>query len=388
MKRLSIFCLCFMMPLLVRPQSGDFIYNAPFDVFLLNSVQHIVVAQGAGYFPVLNSIEDALFTVFRTGGGHLGQRGALTLSWSMDGGLNWDPPIVLADSRNDDRNPAACITSAGRMVVAYHEQASYNEQGRYDPSLNRARCLVTWSEDLGQTWTPAAPLGVPGLNGASPYGRIVESATGELLMNVYGPYTRRVPGMREVRTDARDYSYLVRSSDGGETWQSPSLIAADHNETALFLYGDGRMIAAARSVHTQQINLMHSTDYGYSWRPPLRMTNPMQHPADIVELSNGWLLMLYGDRSRDFKTIQGIISQDQGRSWNIHVPCVFSRPVNGDFGYPSGATLLDGHIVIQYYWAGRTADAYDGSQARLYMTRFDEQEFIDRYNVRLQLMQQ
>lgn len=358
-------------------------FQTPFDVFELDSVQHVVVAQGEGYFPILNVFDFEFLTVYRRGAGHWGRNGHLVMRQSSDGGFSWLPASTVVNSHQDDRNAAVGVTHEGRIVVGYLEQGSYNAEGRYDPTLGQQRCLVTSASILDEEWSAPRPLGIPGLESATPYGRIQQTFDGVLLMNVHGPYTRNVPGMRAIPDDAGRYAYLARSLDGGETWEDPSLIALGHSETALFVVSEDRLLAAARSEATGQINLFRSRDGGREWSSPLRLTDGMQHPADFVELSNGWLLLLYGDRSRDFQTVQGVISRDGGRSWDLRVYSVFSRPVLGDFGYPSGVRLPNGRIAIQYYWAGRARDKYDGSEARLYMTLFDEDEFIEAYMDRL-----
>lgn len=350
--------------------------NRTLDVFTLDSVEHIVAAQGQGYFPVLHHIEDILFSVFRMGAGHLGRGGGLSIAWSMDGGVTWGDPSVVVDGPEDDRNPAVGVTRRGRILVAYHEQGSYDAAGNFEPSLGQARCKITYSDDAGMNWSSPQPLGIEGLKTCSPYGRIIRGPDGTLYMNVYGPYSTEIEGMQDVRDNRRDYAYLVESHDQGESWQNPRLIAPGHNETALYLFSKGHMIAIARTVSTQQLNVLHSTDFGQSWGSSMRLTDPMQHPADIVELSNGWLLLLYGDRSQQQKTIMGIISRDRGFSWGINQPVQFSRPRVGDFGYPSGVVLPSGELVIAYYWGGAPDQPQDGSAARLYLTRLDESEFL------------
>ena len=377
--------LIFLLLLLIPPR---FLFAQPYtpflNVFEFPSVKHIVVSEQSGYFPVLTNLAEMMFSVYRSGGGHLGVGGALAMRWSVDSGLSWQSPDIVIDGPADDRNPAVGLTPTGRIIVAYHRQGSYDFDQKYRAELNNAQCRATYSDDLGRTWNSPFPLGVAGLETCSPYGRIVQAENGDLLMSVYGRYAASVSGATSVRSDARDYAYLVRSSDDGASWGEPVLLADDHNETALYSFGDGRIFAAARTVSTQRIDILSSEDDGRTWSTPKRLTDPFNHPGDFIRLSNGWLLLLYGDRSQDFKTIRGILTRDEGLNWDVKWVSVFSRPLLGDFGYPSGALLPSGRLAIQYYWAGDAKSAYDGSDARLYMTLFDESDFILTYRSRMQ----
>lgn len=379
-KRLIYFLSIFIMVISMAGMLSAQPNQAELNVFDLPSITHSVVAEGQGYFPVLNHVGNRMFAVFRSGGGHLGQGGLLVYSWCGDGqGIQWSMPATIVDSASDDRNPAVGITDTGRIVLAYHEQGSYTDDGRYDPSLKRSRPMYTYSDDEGQTWAKPKFVNIPGLETCSPYGRIVSATGGVLLMNLYGAYTTKVPGMEYVRPDRKNYAYLVRSTDNGASWGDPSLIADGYNETALLSVEGATVLAAARSIGLQRVDECESLDVGRTWTNPLRITGPGQHPADLLRLSNGWILLLYGDRQADDKMIHGVITRDGGRTWDINNDIIFSRPVRGDFGYPSAVRLPNGKIVVMYYWAGPAENSYDGSKARAYVNSFDEAEFVNAY---------
>ncbi|MEW6237318.1 MAG: sialidase family protein [Candidatus Omnitrophota bacterium] len=353
--------------------------NISLDIFDLPSANHTVVAEGQGYFPVLNQAGGRLFAIFRAGGGHINIGGDLVGAWSDENGLQWFPPTPIVSSIYDDRNPAVGITPTKRIVLGYHEQASYNEEGKWDPSLKRARGMYTWSDDDGATWNQPKPFGVPGLESGSPYGRVVSGTDGVLLMNIYGPFTDKIPGMAKIRQDREDYAYLIRSQDNGATWGDPSLITEGHNETTLLPLSSRRILAAARSTGMQRVDVCMSEDGGRVWSSPLRITGQSQHPADLLRLSNGWILLAYGDRSVEAKMIHGVITRDEGRSWDINNDIILSRPVRGDFGYPSAVLTPNGKIAVMYYCAGDAKDYYDGSKALAYMNLFNEADFINAY---------
>lgn len=349
------------------------------NLFQLPSAKSSIIVEGGGYFPILGVVDNRLVTVFRTGGGHLGAGGALSLSWSDLAGDAWSAPQTIVDSTADDRNPAFAILPNQRMVLAYHEQASYSAEGKYDPALAKARCMYMGSDDLGKTWSAPKPLGIEGLESCSPYGRMIRLSN-ETLMTVYGPFSSKIPGFKNRNTDKGDFAYLVRSTDEGETWSDPTLIKEHHNETALWSLPNGRLLAVGRSDNAmQRLDASLSADQGRAWSSPLRITGPMQHPGDLLMLSNGWILLVFGDREPTEKTIQGVISRDQGRTWDLNCRIVFSRPVFGDFGYPSAALLPNGNLAVVYYSAGAARDSYDDSKAQAIFVQCKESELIEAY---------
>ena len=365
------FWLC-MLPCLGSSETPNLV-----DALSLPSTEVTVAVEGQGYFPVVVAVGQRIGVVLRGGGGHLGRGGRLDLVWSPDGGKTWTKPATIVDTPEDDRNPAVGVTAAGRLLLGFHHQGSYTPEGRYDPSLARARCMTMYSDD-GITWSEPQPLSIDGLEPTSPYGRIVMFHDGTCLMNVYGPCAKTVPGMGSVPPNAGDYSYVVRSRDSGKTWSDPSLVAAGYNETALIM-PRGDLVAAARSAGDGHLAVFVSGDAGYTWERVARVTDRSQHPADMITLSNGWILLVFGNRQEE-KAIRGIVSRDGGRTWDTLQQIRFSAPSRGDFGYPS-VVRHKGDLVLLHYWAGDAKDSYDGSKARAYATRVRESELLERLRV-------
>lgn len=349
------------------------------DIFDLESTTYEVISLKSGYFPVLNRLENRLFSVVRDGGGHLGIGGYLVLLRSFPHFVKWEKPITIINSPVDDRNPAVGFTSTNRLIVSYQEQGSYNSQNKYDPSLKKTRTMVTWSDDYGTTWVDPKPIEGIGIDGASPYGKIIKLSDGSYAMNVYGDYSRTLLEGMNISDQLGNYAYLIRSTDNGESWNNPSLILGGHNETGLAILDNGLLVAASRSVGSQKIDILLSEDQGMSWTTPVKITNANQHPADVIQLSNGWVMMFFGDRSVEEKMIRALISRDMCRTWDIGYEVLLTRPVDGDFGYPSAAILPDGRIAVTHYWAGYAKDAYDGSNVRSAVTYFNEADFIEAY---------
>lgn len=336
------------------------------DVRALPGTAEVIAYKDGGLFPVLALAGDAVIAVLRGGAGHLGLDGRIEIVRSLDAGQSWSHPAVVADSEVDDRNPAFGVTPRGALILAYHQQGNYDEAGnwrrREAMEQSRVAIQVTRSHDQGLTWETPYPLGVDLLAAGSPFGKIVALADGTLLMPIYGRPVAPLLGNRagEVTGDG-DCSYLVRSQDDGATWGEPSLIGINKNETALTALTDGGVLALMRSTPPDQaLYSSHSADGGESWSPPVQVTGPRQHPADLVQLANGDILMTYGNRTAPYR-IEGKISRDGGRSWLAPL-LTFSAPLYGydlpserptDLGYPSSVVHRSagrGQGVTIYYY--------------------------------------
>jgi hypothetical protein len=319
------------------------------DVRALRGSREVLAYQDGGLFPVLASAGDAIVAVVRGGAGHVGLDGRVETMRSVDGGATWSPPAVVADSAQDDRNPALGGAPGGSLVLAYQRMACYDADGVYWPQLRRADgsqpvdIVVTRSVDGGLTWEQPSPLGVSELADGSPYGKIV-SADGALLLAVYA---------RE-RASGATHSHVVRSFDDGRTWGEPTLIARGMNETALCPLRGGALLAVMRGADDDQAMFAaRSSDGGRTWSAPEQIAPPRCHPADLVELATGDVLLTYGARRPPYR-IEGMMSRD-GAGWRDCL-LLFSGPLHGhgraerrtDLGYPS--TAIDrGRGVTMYY---------------------------------------
>ena len=368
----------------VHPKSSSI------DVRSLPGTREVVSYKGGGLFPVLAvAPNDVAVAVLRGGAGHVGLAGRIEVIRSLDGGQTWTLPNVVADSDWDDRNPAFGVSHRGTLVLSYHRQGSYDEEGNYlslsyDDPTRRVETMVTRSCDAGLTWERPFPLQVESLRGGSPFGKIVALAEGTLLMPVY-----------------HAGSYIVRSDDDGKTWTSPSRIAEPMNETALLVLPSGDILAVMRGEGGpwQGLYSSHSLDGGTTWSDPVQVTGSSQHPGDLVMLSDGSVLLAYGNRNPPYR-VEGLVSRDGGHSW-LDCLLTFSGALYGytveaprrtDLGYPSSVVLRGaggGEGLTMYYynpslnkpaaWNDRKSEAaYHAHSYYAIAVRWSEAELIER----------
>ena len=108
----------------------------------------------------------------------------------------------------------------------------------------------------------------------------------------------------KMETPMKMRSFLVRSSDQGDTWRYLSTVAAPRagivddtegfNEWALLPLDDGRMLAVMRTGHYSPMVASWSDDGGKTWSPPADMgLGPGVDPY-LLRLQDGRLAVAYG----------------------------------------------------------------------------------------------
>ena len=311
-------------------------------------VERSLVVQGQGYFPVALRLRDGRIAVVLRGGAlHLGIGGRLDIVFSKDDGKTWSKPAVVVDSPADDRNPAFGEAKDGTLVVGFWRTARYDEHGNYNDKLDKPiNTWVTRSKDGGKTWSEPAEIDVTDIGWGSPYGKILTLPGGSMLMNVYGGAVRK---RGEKVAGGEENSYLYRSTDQGKTWKRHGQPGRKRfNETGLARLPSGTLLAAMRTADAGEVWLTRSKDGGRSWSEPRKLTPAAVHPADLVLLPDGRVLLVVGYRVGPFG-VRGLVGDAMGRfDWGRRFSLV-DDATSGDCGYPSSVVLKDGRVLTVYY---------------------------------------
>jgi len=321
--------------------------DSQIEIYHTRPSRRFIMCTLAGYFPILDRMADGtLAAIVRGGDLHVGERGWLGIVTSPDGGESWSHVRMVAAEGPDNRNQAFGVTSTGTAVLVYIKGDDYvNGEFQWNLPAKEApdSVYLRRSQDSGWKWNAEERIcPIPDATDANPYGRIIELSDGTLLMNVYGA----------TATTTQGCTWVVRSYDGGKTWGDPSLIAERFTETGLVSLPSGRIIAMMRgSLATLEDRVWQadSEDGGYTWNEPRPITDPGEHPADILCLQDGRLLLTFSHRHPPFG-VRALVSSDEGQTWNQDQRCTLAwESCTIDCGYPSSIQRDDGKIVTAYY---------------------------------------
>jgi len=261
---------------------------------------------------------------------------------SADGGRAWTLRGTPAphEPGTNRMNVAAGLAANGDLVVlasGWSHRPPKGQRAGHGPPAHILTPWVSRSTDGGKTWSidrtgfPKTPVGQDGV----PFGDIVLGKDGALRVAAY----RGKPGE----------TFVFRSPDDGKTWGEAAAMSdkAVIDEPAIFHIGNGKWLAAARR---DGLDLYVSDDDARTWKHRQKLTGAQQHPGHFTRLSDGRLLLSYGNRV-DPKGVDVRLSSDQGQTWSEPLRVA---DFQGDGGYPSSVQLPDGQVLTAFY-ASRAA---------------------------------
>jgi len=301
---------------------------------------------------------------------HVDKGARIAAARSLDGGRSWslDRAFPAFDPECGEQDPSIAELAGGTLMINFFrwrvvpaeekDRLGYPARQQYDGSWSDVEGpWIIRSFDGGASWEDApvavdsAPLRRAGTSDA-----VLQLPDGTCLMGIYGADD----GSSVCR------AYVVRSSDGGERWGAPALIAQDpegrlsYEEPALVRTAAGHLLAMLRcgaDGDYQHLYQASSFDQGQSW-VDLKHTPMWGHPAHLLRLADDRLLCSYGVRRPPYG-VRACLSEDQGATWSVeHEIVLRDDGASRDIGYPSSVQLDDGTLVTVYYIHGTDSIRY------------------------------
>ena len=328
--------------------------------------RHVIIAAGTetvyqGH-PTTLLMPDGktLFAVWSTG--HGGPAGPMARS--DDRGLTW--------TRLDDRLPANFknhrnCPSIYRMMDAAGKERLWV----FSAHPNMPRIL---SEDSGQTWREAEPLGFPCV---MTFSSVVRLKDGRYL------------GLYHKGPDGKDRSPLevlqTTTADGGLTWSKPHVVASvagrDACEPYVFRSPDGGELCVLMrdNKHKGRSVLMFSRDEGQTWSAPADTPWGLTGDRHMgVSTRDGRLVIAFRDKAIGSPSFNHFVAwvgtyEDirRGRPGQYRIKILHSN-AGGDCGYPGMELLADDTIVATTYVKYRPgADKHSVVSARFKLAETD-----------------
>jgi hypothetical protein len=291
--------------------------------------------------------------------GHVCPFGRVELMRSHDDGRTWTWPQTIFDGPLDDRDAGLVETSQGTLLVSTFTSLAY------EPLLNDAK---DWPLEKRARWQAArdrlsaverqAALGcwiLRSTDGGNTWSPPVDS----LVNSPHGP-TQLADGrllyVGKTLWRSPERIGACESTDDGRTWRWLAEIPAragddvdEYHELHAVEAADGRVVATIRNhnpANRDETLQTESSDGGRTWSEP-RSSGVRGYPAHLLRLRDDRLLMSVGHRRAPLGN-QAAISQDHGRTWSVPT-AVSSDGAGGDLGYPSTVELADGALLTAWY---------------------------------------
>lgn len=141
---------------------------------------------------------------------------------------------------------------------------------------------------------------------------------------------------------------IMRSSDNGNSWSFPEVIACSSepdgsalNSVGIATLKDGTIILLYNDVQlhgsynnrTASLYILRSVDNGFTWDKPVQIAVDIYEPftyGKILELANGTLLLpIWGRYKREEKWRAGVlISHDRGNTWDEYRTIAYDLNAN------------------------------------------------------------
>jgi len=291
---------------------------------------------------------------------------------TYDGGMTWTLVAV----------PGATLVAGGTYQRASDAWVSFATDGTVylslyafdDKDYNQAM-LVYRSYDGGLTWGPPTAVIADNVSNVTDD---KESVTADPTNPQFAYYTWDRLYFDPVTFNFIDGpAYFSRTTDGGQTWESPRVLYGDIPNTQtignqIVVTPDGTLLDIFTFFNPSgtKLEVVRSTDHGATWTSPITVAtespagvfNPTTvrtgtySPAIAVDHRDGTLYVTWEDgrfSGFGFDSVALSISKDAGLTWSTPIQ-VNKTPTNlprarQEAFTPSAAVAANGNVAITYF---------------------------------------
>ena len=327
-----------------------------------------VIATNSCGWPNLTRLSDGrMLCVYFNAPSHGLIEGDLSCSISDRQGKKWKKLSTVAKRPKGGNRMHLAVGTAHCGDLICVSSGFFLKKGKYNGFSGQ--CLSR-SKDAGKTWKVNERPKIPtGILDTIPFGRIIKLGDKNLAYSCYRTHGRGNPSE----------SWLILSEDDGFTWAKKYKFGADDsNEATLCELADGKILAATRTHTDHHVKLCECSCLGKKWDEKGLLTLPMQHPGDLISITDSCLLLTYGIRNRGLMGIGARISIDNGRTWRP--PWVLHQfgEIAIDIGYPSTVALnKKGKLLTAFYTDFEPSYRKNPSKYRVLGMSWDLKEWMD-----------
>jgi hypothetical protein len=264
--------------------------------------------------------------------------GDLVCSISDRKGSNWRKKSVVATHPKDGNRMHLAVGVANNGDLLCFSSGFFVKDEKFTGFSGH---WLSRSSDRAKTWKQDSSPQVPkAIQSSIPFGRIITLGGQKLAYSSY----------RSQGSGKPSETWMTISEDDGKTWKSSFKFGVNDSNEATLCHTNDRILAAVRTHVDHHVKLCETSSPGKKWQEKGALTLPMQHPADLTQLSDSCLLLTYGIRNRGLMGIGARLSIDGGMSWRP--PWVIHQFGNKamDIGYPSTVSLdRNGNLMTAFY---------------------------------------